>query len=910
MNALNDNLNERNLLRFITAGSVDDGKSTLIGRLLFDSKGIFADQLAAVSRAKHKRTVGDTIDLSLLTDGLEAEREQGITIDVAYRYFATPKRKFIIADTPGHEQYTRNMVTGASTADAVIILVDVSKVKLREDGGVDLLIQTKRHSTIAHLLQIEHVVVAVNKMDLVNYDQDVYDRIVKAYHEFAATLGIKDVKTIPLSALAGDNVVDASERMPWYQGPTLIELLEDLSVYDESHNSAFRFPVQLVARHNGHEANDFRGYMGRIEAGNVAVGDKLVVQPSGQSATVKEIVTFDGSLQSASAGQSVTIVLEEYVDVSRGDLLASSAQPASLLKQVNADVCWLSEEPLDLRRKYWIKHGTKQTAAKVTKIDSILDINTQQRHDADALKLNDVARIALTVQQPLAADAYSDIRIGISRQRLLHGQRNARHVVQLQRIRIVPLLGVDVKDRIDLRHFRSGLLGAVLDPVFAAQVQRLLGQPAHVGVHLLEQGGRLRAGGQQVAARHVHVLFQHDGDRLAGAGALQGAVEGDDFLDRRALAGRLHHQLVADGDVAGFDTAHVAAEVVGFMAIVACYQLYREAEGGVVRLVVHRQVFQQLDQGRALVPWHALARVDHVVAGQGRQRNGLHVLDAQRCSEFVVCLDDAVVHVLVVVHQVHLVDGHHHVLDLQQVGDGGVALGLDQQVHAAVFSQLHFRHVDQDDHGIGGGGAGYHVAGVLFVARGVGDDEFALRGGEIAVGHVDGDALFALGFQAVRQQRQVDGVAHGALMLGARYGCELVGEDAFAVEQQAANQGALAVVDGAGGDEAQQVTFVQVVVQCVHQKYPCFLRFSMEASEVWSSIRVAPRSVIWVTAVSAMIASTSAASEDTGQVQEISPTVRKRTTWVSMLSPSRAGVRSVSGTSRPLRGMTWRSCAK
>jgi sulfate adenylyltransferase subunit 1 len=244
----------------------------------------------------------------------------------------------------------------------------------------------------------------------VNYDQEVYDRIVKAYREFAATLGIKDVKTIPLSALAGDNVVDASERMPWYQGPTLIELLEDLSVYDESHNSAFRFPVQLVARHNGHEANDFRGYMGRIEAGNVAVGDKLVVQPSGQSATVKEIVTFDGSLQSASAGQSVTIVLEEYVDVSRGDLLASSAQPASLLKQVNADVCWLSEEPLDLRRKYWIKHGTKQTAAKVTKIDSILDINTQQRHDADALKLNDVARIALTVQQPLAADAYSDIR--------------------------------------------------------------------------------------------------------------------------------------------------------------------------------------------------------------------------------------------------------------------------------------------------------------------------------------------------------------------------------------------------------------------------------------------------------------------------------------------------------------------
>jgi sulfate adenylyltransferase subunit 1 len=410
MNALNDNLAQSSLLRFITAGSVDDGKSTLIGRLLYDSKGIFADQLAAVSRAKNKRTVGDTIDLSLLTDGLEAEREQGITIDVAYRYFATPKRKFIIADTPGHEQYTRNMVTGASTADAVIILVDVSKVKLREDGGVDLLVQTKRHSTIAHLLQIEHVIVAVNKMDLVNYDQDIYDRIVKAYKEFAQTLGLKDITTIPLSALTGDNVVEAGGNMPWYQGPTLIELLEGLSVYDEAHHSPFRFPVQLVARHNGHEANDFRGYMGRIEAGSVKVGDKLVVQPSGVEATVKEIITFDGSLPSASAGQSVTILLEEYRDISRGDVLSAADAPATLLKNVQADVCWLSEDALDLRRKYWIKHGTKQTMAKVTKVESLLDINTQQRRDAETLKLNDVARIALTVQQPLAADDYTASR--------------------------------------------------------------------------------------------------------------------------------------------------------------------------------------------------------------------------------------------------------------------------------------------------------------------------------------------------------------------------------------------------------------------------------------------------------------------------------------------------------------------
>ncbi|WGG49076.1 sulfate adenylyltransferase subunit 1 [Rugamonas sp. DEMB1] len=398
------------LLRFITAGSVDDGKSTLIGRLLFDSKGIFADQLDAMSRSKHKRTVGDAVDLSLLTDGLEAEREQGITIDVAYRYFATPKRKFIIADTPGHEQYTRNMVTGASTADAVIILIDVSKVKLREDGGVDLLIQTKRHSTIAHLLQIEHIVVAVNKMDLIDYDQAIYERIVKAYREFAATLGLKDITPIPLSALSGDNVVSASEKLSWYKGPTLIELLESLSVYDESHHSPFRFPVQLVARHNGHEANDFRGYMGRIEAGKVSVGDKLVVQPSGQSATVKDIVTLEGSHQSAIAGQSVTLLLNEYLDISRGDLLASAEQPATLLKNLNADVCWMSDEPLDQRRKYWIKHGTRQTAAKVSAIESLLDINTQQRHGADGLKLNDIARISLTVQQPLAADAYDDIR--------------------------------------------------------------------------------------------------------------------------------------------------------------------------------------------------------------------------------------------------------------------------------------------------------------------------------------------------------------------------------------------------------------------------------------------------------------------------------------------------------------------
>jgi sulfate adenylyltransferase subunit 1 len=401
---------ERGMLRFITAGSVDDGKSTLIGRLLFDSKGIFADQLDAMARARHKRTVGDMVDLSLLTDGLEAEREQGITIDVAYRYFATPKRKFIIADAPGHEQYTRNMVTGASTADAVIILIDVSKVNISADGQAELLIQTKRHSTIAKLLQIQHVIVAVNKMDLINYDQTIYNQIVASYQQFAQQLGLKDIHPIPLSALAGDNVVTRSEKLSWYQGPTLIELLESLSVYDDEHKAAFRFPVQLVARHNGHEANDFRGYMGRVEAGTVHKGDVLVVQPSGQRATVKDILTLDGSLENASAGKSITLLLDEYLDISRGDMLSSAEAPASLLKNFSADVCWLSEEPLDLGRKYWLKHTTRQVAAKVTGIDSLLDINTQQAGTGTELKLNGIGRIRLMVQQPLAADSYDDMR--------------------------------------------------------------------------------------------------------------------------------------------------------------------------------------------------------------------------------------------------------------------------------------------------------------------------------------------------------------------------------------------------------------------------------------------------------------------------------------------------------------------
>ena len=397
------------VLRIATAGSVDDGKSTLIGRLLHDTKTVFEDQLSAVEKASTRYGDG-SLNLALLTDGLRAEREQGITIDVAYRYFATPKRTFVVADTPGHAQYTRNMVTGASTADAVIILIDVSKVKLGDDGSVTLLTQTKRHSTIGHLLRIEHVIVAVNKMDLVNYDQTVYDRIIGAYQDFAKQIGLKDIHPIPLSALAGDNVVTASEKLSWYEGPTLIQLLETLSVYEESHQEPFRFPVQLVARHNGHEANDFRGYMGRIEAGKVSKGDKLVVQPSGQTATVKDILTLDGSLDSAVVGQSITLLLEEYLDISRGDMIASAEKPPTLLKTINAEVCWLSEETLDMRRKYWMKHTTKQVAARVTKIDTLLDINTQEKRPADGLKLNDIASVSINVQQAIAVDAYDAIR--------------------------------------------------------------------------------------------------------------------------------------------------------------------------------------------------------------------------------------------------------------------------------------------------------------------------------------------------------------------------------------------------------------------------------------------------------------------------------------------------------------------
>ncbi|HTH74457.1 MAG TPA: GTP-binding protein [Trinickia sp.] len=401
------------VLRFITAGSVDDGKSTLIGRLLYDSKAVLSDQLSALSRAKNKRTVGEEIDLSLLTDGLEAEREQGITIDVAYRYFATARRKFIIADTPGHEQYTRNMVTGASTAHAAIILVDATRVTKDDAGRTILLPQTKRHSAIVKLLGLQHVIVAINKMDLIEYSEARFNEIRDAYVELARQLGLAEVRFVPVSALKGDNIVQASERMPWYAGEPLLDVLEALPV-DIAQGDALRFPVQWVARQDGSSADDFRGYMGRIEAGEVRVGDAIVVLPAQREATVVEIIApvpgGTAQVDRAFAGQTVTIRLSEDVDVSRGDTFVAAQegqaapQPA---KKLEADLCWFDDEPLSTQRKYLLKQTTTTVFARIGSVKEVLDVHTlSHTSEVHDLKMNDIGRVALTLQKPIVCDAY------------------------------------------------------------------------------------------------------------------------------------------------------------------------------------------------------------------------------------------------------------------------------------------------------------------------------------------------------------------------------------------------------------------------------------------------------------------------------------------------------------------------
>ncbi|OZI57467.1 sulfate adenylyltransferase subunit 1 [Bordetella genomosp. 4] len=409
MNAVNDSFlpdTDNGVLRLITAGSVDDGKSTLIGRLLYDSKGVFADQLDAISRAKYKRVVGDGIDFSLLTDGLEAEREQGITIDVAYRYFSTPLRKFIVADAPGHEQYTRNMVTGASTADAAIILIDATRAA---DG--QLLTQTKRHSTIAHLLGIRHIVVAVNKMDLVDWDQAVFERIRDAYAELARRLNIAHHHVLPLSALEGDNVVNRSDKTPWYDGPPLLSLLEQLGgTNSEAAVRPLRFPVQWVSRHGGDSAEDFRGYAGRIASGELRPGDDVVIQPSGVAARVKEVLAFDRAVDVAVAGDSVTIVLDRDVDVSRGDVLSHAAAPARVGREFEAELCWLDTQALNPARKYLLKHGTRLTSAKIRGVLTHRDIHELQEveNHSGTLNMNEIGRVSFATREALAVDNYID----------------------------------------------------------------------------------------------------------------------------------------------------------------------------------------------------------------------------------------------------------------------------------------------------------------------------------------------------------------------------------------------------------------------------------------------------------------------------------------------------------------------
>ncbi|WGS41153.1 sulfate adenylyltransferase subunit 1 [Burkholderia sp. JSH-S8] len=404
-----ENNEDLGVLRFITAGSVDDGKSTLIGRLLYDSKAVLSDQLSALSRAKNKRTVGDELDLALLTDGLEAEREQGITIDVAYRYFATAKRKFIIADTPGHEQYTRNMVTGASTAHAAIVLIDATRITV-ENGVVQLLPQTKRHSAIVKLLGLQHVIVAINKMDLVDYSEARFNEIRDAYVALAKQLGLADVRFVPVSALKGDNIVGASERMPWYAGEPLLDVLETLPVETQAHD-ALRFPVQWVARQDGSSADDFRGYMGRIESGEVKVGDEIVVLPSNRTATVAEIIApvpgGTAAVGHALAGQTVTIRLAEDVDVSRGDMFVAPAEPVAPAKKLEADLCWFDETPLSPQRKYLLKQTTSTVFAKIGAVKQVLDVHTlSHATDRHELKMNDIGRVALTLQKPIVCDTY------------------------------------------------------------------------------------------------------------------------------------------------------------------------------------------------------------------------------------------------------------------------------------------------------------------------------------------------------------------------------------------------------------------------------------------------------------------------------------------------------------------------
>ncbi len=407
------------LLRFTTAGSVDDGKSTLIGRLLYDSKQVFEDQLEHVTQASERRGGEGALDLALLTDGLRAEREQGITIDVAYRYFATPRRRFIIADCPGHQQYTRNMVTGASTADVAVVLIDARRGVLE---------QSKRHAFISALLGIPHMVVAINKMDLVGYSQERFQEIVEEFEGFAAKLSRgpgnlsgstehpsprPQTSYIPMSALDGDNVVERSQRMSWYQGPMLLELLEQVEVaYDHPYDRPARFPVQWVIRPaNGSLTGDYRGYAGQLASGALRKGDEVAVLPSGERTRIAAIDTYDGELEEAMAPMSFTLRLEDELDVSRGELICHPAEAPSVTRRLQADICWMAQAPMRPSGRYLLKHTSRNVTAIVEEIGKIVDVHTLERADPPAeLTLNDIARVSLRTSAPLVFDPYTSNR--------------------------------------------------------------------------------------------------------------------------------------------------------------------------------------------------------------------------------------------------------------------------------------------------------------------------------------------------------------------------------------------------------------------------------------------------------------------------------------------------------------------
>jgi len=393
------------LLRFTTAGSVDDGKSTLIGRLLYDSKSIFEDQIEAIEKTSKRRGDGgeEGVNLALLTDGLRAEREQGITIDVAYRYFATPKRKFIIADTPGHIQYTRNMVTGASTANLAIILIDA------RNGVIE---QTLRHSYIASLLRIPHIAVCINKMDLKDYSETAYENIKKEFMDFAPKLNLKDVHFIPISALKGDNVVKKSQNMDWYKGETLMHLLENIQLDKDLNHDDARFPVQYVIRPQTPDFPDYRGYAGRIEGGKFAVGDEVMALPSGLTSKIKSIDTLGEELTSAHTPQSITITVEDNIDISRGDMIVKTGGTPSVSQDITAMISWFNSKPLAVRGKYAIKHNSNEVRCMIKSVNYKTDINTLEHNlDDKIVKMNDIAQISLKTTKPLFFDSYSKNRL-------------------------------------------------------------------------------------------------------------------------------------------------------------------------------------------------------------------------------------------------------------------------------------------------------------------------------------------------------------------------------------------------------------------------------------------------------------------------------------------------------------------